>query len=236
MNAIVKQQTGTVVPAQDPATLIALAIEKGANVDQLERLMDLQERWNAQRAKEAFFGALAQFQANAPRIEKRKDVAFNDVKYSYAPLPDMVEQLKQSLQAAGLSYRWEIADTESGLSVTFILTHTAGHAERTTMTAPPDSSGKKNAVQQRGSTITYLQRYTMIGGLGIAAADTDIDARLSRGEVITDQQAADLQALLDETGSDKAKFLAFLGVESLDAIPAAKYQQAVKAIERKKRK
>ena len=45
------------------------------------------------------------------------------------------------------------------------------------MSAPADSSGSKNPVQQIGSTMTYLQRYTLIGALGLTTADKDDDGR-----------------------------------------------------------
>ena len=54
--------------------------------------------------------------------------------------------------------------------MTCVLSHRDGHFEETTLTAGRDDSGKKNAIQQVGSTITYLQRYTLKAALGLAAA------------------------------------------------------------------
>lgn len=44
------------------------------------------------------------------------------------------------------------------------------------MSAEPDGSGSKNAVQAIGSTNTYLQRYTLFSVLGLASVDMDDDA------------------------------------------------------------
>ena len=45
------------------------------------------------------------------------------------------------------------------------------------MSAGKDDSGQKNQIQQTASTHTYLQRYTLIGALGLSSADEDIDGR-----------------------------------------------------------
>ena len=49
-----------------PMTLIEQAINGGVEVEKLERLFDLQERWEAAKAKTAFFRAMANFQAEIP--------------------------------------------------------------------------------------------------------------------------------------------------------------------------
>ena len=72
-------------------------------------------------------------------------------------------------------YRYEIADSGEALAVTCVLTHTDGHSERTTMTAGADTSGSKNAIQARGSAVSYLERYTLCGALGLLTVDEDSD-------------------------------------------------------------
>ncbi len=61
------------------------------------------------------------------------------------------------------------------VEVTCIVTHRDGHSERTTMTGPEDHSGFKNLIQSRGSSMTYLERYTLIGAFGLTTVDTDTD-------------------------------------------------------------
>jgi uncharacterized protein (DUF3820 family) len=50
-----------------------------------------------------------------------------------------------------------------------------GHSESTTLSAAKDGSGNKNDIQARGSAATYLQRYTLIGALGLTTANEDVD-------------------------------------------------------------
>lgn len=156
-----------------PMRLMEVAIQNNTSVDNLERLMEMQQKWDANEAKKAFNRALTEFQAKCPSIKKMKQ----GHNYKYAPLSDIITQIKAPLMDAGLSYRFE-QDHKNGISVKCVVTHVDGHKEETVMEADADTTGSKNAVQAIGSTVTYLQRYTLIGALGIATADEDMDGRI----------------------------------------------------------
>ena len=49
-----------------PTSLIERAIEQGANIETLEKLMALQERFEANRARKLFFEEFTAFQADCP--------------------------------------------------------------------------------------------------------------------------------------------------------------------------
>lgn len=159
----------------NPSELLTLAVDKDLDIDKLGKLMELQKSWSADQSRKAFFEAMTNFQSEVPEIRKSKKVSFGETKYDYAPLADITRQIKDKCKQYGLSYRWEIQDTKEEISVTCLITHLDGHSERTTMTAPPDTSGKKSAIQSRGSAIEYLKRYTLIGALGLSTTDSDVD-------------------------------------------------------------
>jgi len=163
-----------------PASLIAQAIEKGLDVASLEKLLDLQQRWEAGEARKKFFAAFTNFQANCPDLRKTKQVSFGQgsASFHYAPLADITRQISKELKANEISYRWEIQDTDKEIKVSCLVSHVSGHTETTTMSALADTGGAKNAIQARASAITYMQRYTLIGALGLSTADSDIDGRL----------------------------------------------------------
>lgn len=175
------QKNNGQLQSTNPDQLLALAVSNNVDIDKLEKLMELQERWQAGLARKAFFSALSEFQYKVPEIMKRKEVRFNkndpNPQYAYAPLADIVRQIKESVRNHGLTYRWEIKDDADKIQVTCLVTHIDGHTEVTTMTATPDDSGSKNKIQARGSSIEYMKRYTLIGALGLSTADTDIDGR-----------------------------------------------------------
>ena len=163
-----------------PADLMALAIEKGASLDYLEKLMDLQERWEKKEASKSFKNAMANFQAGKPEIKKTGvvDYTYNGARtfYMHAVLSEIQKQIDPVLSKQGLSYRWEQDESDGEIKITCILSHADGHEEKTHITAPRDSSGGKNTVQSIGSTITYLQRYTLINITGLSASE-NIDAK-----------------------------------------------------------
>lgn len=164
-----------------PTTLLEKAIEKGADITQLKELMDLQERWEKKEAKKKFFDALSQFQSKVPALNKNKTANIKSEKgafsYRYSDLGNITNKIKHLLLECGLSYRWEFKENQGKFEVACLLSHRDGHTETTVMEAGLDNSGAKNAIQQKGSTNTYLQRYTLIGALGLSTADEDNDGK-----------------------------------------------------------
>jgi len=160
--------------------LIQMAVEKGADINQLEKLMDLQDRFEAKNARRSFFEALSIFQSSIPTIKKTGLASFKTknggkTEYTYAKLEDIARVIRPSLKETGLSYRYEQSSDKSLMTVTCIVTHKEGHQERTSMSGYADSSGSKNQIQQIASTISYLRRYTLTGALGITVGDEDDD-------------------------------------------------------------
>jgi hypothetical protein len=167
--------------ANTPAQLLSQAIEKGMGVAELEKLVALQERWEANQARKAFFEAFTAFQAECPDLRKTKAVKFKETdpkpQYMYATLGDITRQLRDLLKRHQLSYRWEITSTKEEIKVVCLVSHIEGHTERTEMTSAPDPSGSKNGIQARGSAVQYLKRYTLEGALGLSTTESDIDGK-----------------------------------------------------------
>jgi hypothetical protein len=169
--------------ALTPMELIQVALNQKADIGHFERLMALQERWEANRARRGFVMALNAFKADAPEILKNQRVDYTTrdgdrVSYDHATLDNVCRAATQGLSKHGISHRWTIVQNGDGLiRVTCILTHDLGHSEETTMVSGADQSGKKNAIQAIASAVTYLERYTLLAATGLAAANTDNDAR-----------------------------------------------------------
>jgi hypothetical protein len=164
------------VAMSTPSDLLRMAVEQGADIEKLERLMLLQDRWEANQARKAYVEAMAAFKSNAPKIYKDKNVSFTGTTYNHATLGGICEVVIASLAKHGISHRWDTTQPGNGMIiVTCILTHMLGHSESTALEAPPDNSGKKNGIQQLASTVTYLQRYTLLGACGLATKDMPDD-------------------------------------------------------------
>jgi len=175
---VVRTAPTEVIVATTPMQLLQMAVQQNADIDKIRQLMDLQDRWEASNARKAYVVAMSEFKAEPTVILKTKQVNIvGGAKFAHATLAAVVDGVVATLSRHGLSHRWEVAQADKAITVACIITHVLGHSERTTMTAPADDSGKKNAVQQIGSTITYLQRYTLMAAVGLAAKDMDNDGR-----------------------------------------------------------
>ncbi len=190
------------VQATTPSDLLAMAVQQGADLDKLQKLMDLQDRWEANEARKAFTVAMTGFKAEPVQILKRKNVSFETSKgttsYNHAELSDVTEAIGPALAKHELSYDWDISQNGPAITVTCTLTHVRGHSKKVTMTAAPDNSGMKNAIQQVASTTTYLQRYTLLAITGMSTKGMDDDGR-SYGQ--SEQDPADLDWINKINGS-----------------------------------
>lgn len=176
--AVVPQRTAIV--SMTPADLLRIAVENNADLDRLEKLMQLQERWEANEARKAFVTAMAAFKREPVEIYKRKQVGYKTregdfVGYKHAELSDVTAAIAPAMAKHGLSFDWDIHQTSGLITVDCVVTHVMGHSKMVTMSGAPDNSGKKNAIQQAASTITYLQRYTLLAATGMSTKDDDDD-------------------------------------------------------------
>lgn len=164
-----------------PMKLIELAVQQGANADQLGKLMDLQLRWQAHEAKQAYVAAIHKFKENPPDINKSKKVSYpnkdgSETVYFHPELDDITIIIGSALKKVGITHSWRTGSKDGRISVTCVLTHEQGHSEDVAgLDGPADTSGGKNNIQAIGSTTSYLQRYTLLSGTGLAAKGQDDD-------------------------------------------------------------
>jgi hypothetical protein len=210
-----------------PMAMLAQAIERGMPVETVDKLMALSERWDATQARKAFDMAIAAAKAEIPVVTKNAK-GHNDKKYAdFAAIARAVDPV---ISRHGLSYRFRTVQTDNKINVTCVLSHEAGHYEENTLSALADTSGNKNAIQSIGSTLTYLQRYSLVQALGIAASEDDDGRAAGSGEAITDEQVDEISKLLLDTKSNLVLFLKKINLESLTEIRADKFNDAVKLI------
>jgi hypothetical protein len=227
--SIIPQEEPRALAVITPMEMLDKAITSGAGIDMIEKLMTLQERWESNHARKAFDEAVAEAKKEIPAIT-RNATGHNSKRYAdFAAIARVVDPI---IGRHGLSYRFRT--TQNGaISVTCILSHKAGHSEETTLCGPADKSGNKNDIQAIGSTLTYLQRYSLVQMLGLAAAADDDGKAGANVETITQKQADNLTDLIEAHGKNRAQFLKWAKVERFEDIPATAYDACVKAIEYK---
>lgn len=226
-----------------PMTMIDRALVSGAAPETLERLLALQERWEANQGRKAFDEAMAAAKAEIPTIRKNRTVDFTSSKgrthYKHEDLAEIAATVNPILGKYGLSYRFRTTSTiGEPISVTCVVSHRLGYSEENTLVGPRDDSGNKNSLQQVGSTLTYLQRMTLKAALGLAAAeDDDAHASGKSNEDLNPIGKADLTKVLDlitSTGTDIEKFCQYLHIESVPELTVSQLPRALAMLEKKR--
>lgn len=169
-----------------PMDLLNIVVQQGADPEKMGQLMLLQERWEANEARKAFTNAMAEFKTKALTIIKDKHVSFQTQKgrteYDHATIGNVVGVVIPALAEHGISHKWNLSQEKDWVRVECVLTHRLGHAETVSMGGPPDDSGGKNRLQSYASTVTFLQRYTLLAACGLATSDQPDDDGQGSGE------------------------------------------------------
>lgn len=155
-----------------------LVLNPDADMDKLDKMLDMQERILNRNAKQSYTADLAAMQAELPLVGKLGE---GHNKAKYARLEDINEAIRPTLQKYGFAVTFRTKQAEKTLTVTAILSHRMGHSEETDLILPLDTSGSKNAVQAVGSTISYGKRYALCLLLNISTGD-DTDGNLPEVE------------------------------------------------------
>lgn len=218
----VNPQEGAVAVAGESATILQIiqqvAMSPTADIDKMERLMAMHERFQAQQAKQQYDEALAQMQEELPVIGERGGIKDKSgrIQSTYALWEDINEMIKPVLAKHGFALSFRTPRNERGIEVEGVLSHRGGHRETTSLVLPADTTGSKNGVQAVASSVSYGKRYTAGALLNFTTTGEDDDGN---GAVVTPRvtsvQAAQLAELLDKC-SDKAK-AAFAGIHGTPA-------------------
>ncbi|HCF0051543.1 TPA: ERF family protein [Pseudomonas aeruginosa] len=194
-NAVAQRHESAAVIQANEATTVLQVIQKAASdpscdIEKLERLMAMHERMQAKRAEQQYADAMAAMQQELPAIGERGNAAG---RYTYALWEDINEKLKPILAKHGFSISFRMPRCDKGIEVEGVLTHRAGHSERTTIVLPADTSGNKNAVQAVASSVSYGKRYTAGALLNYTTHGEDDDAF----SAVSQQPALDQQVVID---------------------------------------
>jgi hypothetical protein len=214
MNAITQAETLELAPQQErPARALAVAdnshtgimlslMDRGASLEQIEKMMDLVERNEKREAEKAYNESLAAFKSLNIKIVKRKVVDFTTQRgrttYKHAELDDVVQAVGPGLSEHGFAWSWKTKQEAGSITVACVLRHKLGHSEHVSLSADADASGGKNGIQAIISTTTYLQRHTLKQICGVAESGEDDDGAGEPGapEIPPDLLAAAREAAM----------------------------------------
>lgn len=199
--------------------------------DKLDKLLDINIKMMDRQAEIEFNQAIARL--DFPLIPRTKK-GHNG---KYAPYEAMHKLIHPIYKAEGFSLRFTSKlSAQKGFTTYYVtVSHVGGHSEVSEKDFPSDDSGNKNPMQAEGSSMAYAKRYLTKAVFNIVEADEDDDGIAGGSKVITDKQREDIQDLLDETGTDVARFCKdYARVQSLSDIRANQFTTIKVALQSKK--
>jgi hypothetical protein len=248
MNAVVERAPShSQLPALSDATALIQAIERAAlnpqvDIEKMERLFAMQKEIMARQAETEFNAAMAAAQSEIPTIKGNKKNT--QTGSFYADLVAVCDVAMPIITKHGFSLSFSQGDCpiEGRIRVICQCAHARGHSRHYHWDAPIDTVGikgvqNKTQIHGEASSFSYAQRYLTKLAFNLRIEGEDNDGNKAGGGpvLITEKQAADLNAKISEVGANKAAFLKFLKVEKLSDLEAKRYTAALQALEDKAR-
>ncbi len=214
----------------------ALACNPDCDVEKLERIMALWERDQAAKAKREYYEAMNRTQAEIRPVVR--DAANTHTRTQYTRLETMHKAIAPVYTANGFSISHDEADgaPEGMTRYIAVCRHIGGHSETFRIDLPLDDTGaqgsrNKTGVHAKASSSSYARRYLEARIFNVVFGGEDDDGNAAGGaKTITDEEAMNLRDLIQESQTDRKKFLQWAGTDSVDAFPAAKYAEACRIL------
>lgn len=138
-------------------------------------------------------GALAKAQGVMQNPSKTKNVqqkrwskaanGYVDASYKYAPLNEIQDVARAALSEHGIAVFQPVTGDASKIEVTTVVMHSSGEWLATDpLEFTPRGGDSGPSIQDLGSLITYLRRYSLTAALNISAAEDDTDGKTEGDE------------------------------------------------------
>jgi hypothetical protein len=241
MNALVKQDQLPGMP--EPANLLEIvsraASDPNIEVAKVEKLLELYERIQSKNAEQLFNVAMTKAQSEMGRVSA--DAENWQTHSTYATYAKLDKALRPVYTANGFALSFDEGESEPDTVLVLCnVTHSGGFSRVYRKKMPADGKGAKGGdvmtkTHASGAAMSYGMRYLLKGIFNVAIGEEDTDGNAPE-ERLSDEQVANIQALMEEVQADRAKFFQYLKVKSLAEIPAKNYSYVVKLLEGKRRK
>jgi len=189
-----------------PADLLRIAMETDSkDLDRLERLMAMDERYREMRERDRVRDArlaskrdFAAFKGENIVIPKGKEVDRGKAgKFMQAEFDDVCQRLAPALSQHGFGFRHDqrfgdkrrmrdgVESDEAWVWVTCFLEHAEGHTETLELEGPIGDLFANTPVQNMQATASYLKRVSLLAITGTPTGGEDDEARLRKGDAGT---------------------------------------------------
>jgi len=232
---------GSLVAEPEPGLigmLERLAQNPDVPVDKLERLLEMQERISAKQAESDFNIALTAAQSEMGRISADGNNPQTRSKYATYGKLDRVLRPIYTNHGFALSFGTGEPIAPETVRVLCYLSHRGGHSRTYQVDMPADGKGAKGGdvmtkTHATGAAMSYGMRYLLKMIFNVAVGEDDKDGNPPKVATITENQAADVESLIQEVGADKARFLKFYQIKTVSELPAKDLEGAVAELNRR---
>lgn len=233
-------------PQSETAAVLSM-IERAArdpsvDIVKIERLMEMRERIEAKAAEREFNTAMKAAQAQMGPIGA--DALNPQTRSKYATYAKLDSVLRPIYTRHGFALSFDEADSPKPdhIRVLCYVSHEGGFTRTYHKDMPADGKGAKGGdvmtkTHATGAAASYGARYLLKGIFNIAVGEEDKDGNEPANvATITQDQIDILRDLIEATGSDAAKFKAYIKVEDLADIRADKFDAAVRLLKQKEQR
>lgn len=245
MNAMVEslpESRALPAPVSEATTLLQIiqraANNEGTDLEKMQALLNMHNELRRQQADTAFNAAMSATQAEMGRIAT--DAENPQSRSRYATYGQLDRHLRPIYTKHGFSLSFGTAESPIPEYVRVLCTvaHSAGASRPYQIDMPADGKGAKGGdvmtkTHATGAATSYGMRYLlkMIFNVAIGEDDTDGNEPV---ELVDEKQVADLKALATEVSANMFLFLKHLKIKALSELPAARYDEAVNELKRKR--
>ncbi len=219
--------------------LLQLAIDKDADIDKLEKLIQLKVDCDNRESKKQYNMAMVKAQASMPVVPRDKDN--NQTHSKYSSYETILRYTKPIYTEHGFSISFFEGETskDGHIRICANVMHMEGHTEDYFVDIPIDDKGIKGTVNKtqthaKGSSISYGRGYLIKMVFNIPTGEDDDGNGCTPIKHVDEEQQANIQSLIDEVKPRMQGFYKHFNVKDISEIPATKYKQVINQLEAKR--
>lgn len=149
----------------------------------------------------------------------------------YATLAAVIDAVREPLTKHGVAFVQRVHQVDAGVGIETVFLGHGAEFSTGVLVVPVD----KRTAQGMGSALTYARRYSLSMACCISAEEDDdgnaAEANApSKPATITTEQLAPLQDAIEAAAMTAEKFCTAYGIASLTALPADRYESAMKRL------
>lgn len=245
MNAIVKPENQQIAPTDQATSILGLigaaSKDPNVNMDKMERLWAMYKEETERQSRVKFNAALGEAQSEIGRVPTNKENKQTHSNYADYAAIDRVVRPIYTKHGFSLSFNTGDCPLQDHMRILCDVAHKDGYTKQYHVDMPADGKGAKGGdvmtkTHAAGSAMQYGQRYLLklIFNVAIGKDDDGNGAGKIKEELISEAEAANVKAMMEETKLSVESFGKFFKIELVSELPKSKLKQAITMLEKRR--